>query len=53
VPEVRLDWCPQSAHSNVVPSRIVPTRAEVHRAQTGYHTPEQTPQPLRITKLDR
>ena len=28
VPDVRLVWWPQSAHSNVVPSRIVHTRVE-------------------------
>ena len=35
VPDVRLVWWPQSAHSNVVPLRIVHTRAEVHRAHAG------------------
>ena len=35
VPEVRLVWWPQCAHSNVVPSRIVHTRVLLHRAQAG------------------
>ena len=35
VPEVRLVWWPQSAHSNVVPSRIVHTRVLLQRAQAG------------------
>lgn len=35
VPDVRLVWCPQSAHSNVVPSRIVHTCVELQRAHDG------------------
>jgi len=35
VPEVRLVWWPHSAHSNVVPSRIVHTRLLSQRAQAG------------------
>ena len=35
VPDVRLVWWPQSAHSNVVPSRIVHTRVELQRAHAG------------------
>ena len=35
VPDVKLVWCPQSAHSNVVPSRIVHTRVELQRAHEG------------------
>jgi hypothetical protein len=32
---VRLVWWPQSAHSNVVPSRIVHTRSDWQRAHAG------------------
>src|ERR1700694_468162 len=35
VPDVRLVWCPQSAHSNVVPSRMVHTRLPLQRAHDG------------------
>ncbi len=35
VPDVRLVWCPQSAHSNVVPFRIVHTRVLLQRAHDG------------------
>jgi hypothetical protein len=35
VPEVRLVWWSQAAHSKVVPSRIVHTRLEPQRAQAG------------------
>ena len=35
VPEVRLVWWSHSAHSKVVPSRIVHTRLQPQRAQAG------------------
>src|SRR5499426_1251072 len=35
VPAVRLVWWSHSAHSNVVPSRIVHTRVEPQRAHAG------------------
>ena len=35
VPDVSDVWWPHSAHSNVVPPRIVHTRVEAQRAQAG------------------
>ena len=35
VPDVRLVWWPQSAHSKVLPSRMVQTRVLAHFAQAG------------------
>ena len=35
VPDVRLVWWPQSAHSKVLPSRMVHTRVPAHLAQAG------------------